>query len=152
MLDALNRAEVRYVVVGGLAVVMHGHVRMTQDIDLVLALDKDNLERAIDALEGAGLRPRAPVEAKGFVDEETRRSWTEDKGLVVFSLINPSNPLVAVDLFAKSPFDWDSLWDHSEVMVIEGVAVRVCSKEHLIAMKRATARPVDLADVEALEQ
>jgi hypothetical protein len=59
ILAALNEARVRYVVVGGVAVVLHGHLRFTADLDLVLALDRDNVLAALAALQGLGFRPRA---------------------------------------------------------------------------------------------
>jgi len=69
---ALNDAEVRYVVVGGVAMVLHGHARLTVDIDLVVDLDDQPAARAIDALVGMGLRPRAPVNPRDFADSAIR--------------------------------------------------------------------------------
>jgi hypothetical protein len=51
---ALNQHQVRYLIVGGLAVVAHGHVRLTVDIDLVLAVDRPNLTRAVEAIKSLG--------------------------------------------------------------------------------------------------
>jgi len=64
--SALNQAQVRYLVVGGLAVLAHGYVRATQDIDIVLELNQANAEKAIDALEKLGYRPALPVAAADF--------------------------------------------------------------------------------------
>ena len=61
ILGALNRARVRYLVVGGLAVVAHGYVRFTADLDLVLDPERESLRRAIYALTALGYRPRAPA-------------------------------------------------------------------------------------------
>ncbi len=57
LFKALNDSGVRYVVVGGLAVVLHGHPRLTVDVDLVVDFDEDQALRAIDTLVGIGLRP-----------------------------------------------------------------------------------------------
>src|SRR5262249_23635116 len=70
---ALNGCGARYLVVGGLAVVAHGYVRLTADIDLVLDPDPGALKRAIAALESLGYRPRAPVEFAEFADAAKRR-------------------------------------------------------------------------------
>ena len=67
---ALEARGVRYLVVGGVAVVLHGHPRFTADLDLVLALDPQNLASAIAALEGLGLRPRAPVRLADFANAD----------------------------------------------------------------------------------
>src|SRR4051794_36445117 len=69
---ALDRADVRYVVVGGVAVVLSGHARLTVDLDLVLDLGQDNALRAVDALLGCGLQPRLPVDAHQFADAAIR--------------------------------------------------------------------------------
>ena len=62
VIGALNEDRVRYLVAGGLAVVAHGYVRFTADLDLVLDLQEDNLRRAVSSLSRLGYRPRAPVE------------------------------------------------------------------------------------------
>ncbi|MCA1845773.1 MAG: type II toxin-antitoxin system VapC family toxin [Actinomycetota bacterium] len=59
---ALNRSDVRYVVVGGLAVVLHGHVRLTVDLDLAVDLEPREARRAVDVLTAIGLTPAAPVD------------------------------------------------------------------------------------------
>jgi hypothetical protein len=69
----LNADGVRYVVVGGVAVVLHGHPRMTADIDLVVDLHPSEAKRAIRSLTGMGLRPRVPVEPEAFADPERRQ-------------------------------------------------------------------------------
>ena len=61
LFEALNAAGVRYLVVGGLAVVAHGYVRFTADVDLVLDLEAENARRALDVMRNLGYRPRAPV-------------------------------------------------------------------------------------------
>jgi hypothetical protein len=60
LLAYLDAAAVRFVVAGGLAVVIQGHARLTVDIDLVLDLETENVRRAIDALTARGLRPLLP--------------------------------------------------------------------------------------------
>jgi hypothetical protein len=69
ILRALNDADVRYLIVGGLAVVAHGYVRFTQDIDLVIQLERENVLRAMNALTTIGYRPLIPVDAAQFADE-----------------------------------------------------------------------------------
>lgn len=150
VLRALHQAEVRAVVVGGVAVVLHGHPRLTADLDLVLDLDPGNVTAAIDVLEDLGLRPRLPVPARDFADPQTRARWQRERNLTVFALHDPTDPLREVDLLAESPVDFAELWEASHVVVVEGVPIRVAGIAHLIAMKKAAGRPQDLADIEAL--
>lgn len=150
--EALNREGVRYVVVGGMAVVLHGYARLTADLDLAVDLDPTEAAKAVGTLTGLGLRPTVPVEPADFADPRVRASWVADKGMKVFSLRDPENPLRAVDMFVENPVDFGQLWEHSESMDLAGSAVRVASLPDLIAMKRLAGRPQDLEDVEALEE
>jgi hypothetical protein len=148
---SLNREGVRYVVVGGLAVVLHGHPRLTADIDLVVDLEPSAARLAIQTLTRMGLRPRVPVEAEAFADPSQRNHWIEDRGMTVFNLYDPNDPLRSVDLFVEAPIPFDQLWSRSELIGLPGGDVRVASLEDLIAMKKKAGRPVDIADIEALE-
>jgi len=148
---ALNERGVRYVVVGGLAVVLHGHPRMTVDVDLVIDLDEREAMNAIEGLLAIGLTPRLPVDARQFADRAVREAWVRDRGVQVFSMIDQSNALRVVDLFATHPIPFEGLWSRSEEMSLTGSTIRVASIPDLIAMKRISGRPLDQSDVEQLE-
>jgi hypothetical protein len=75
IVQALNGASVRYLVAGGLAVVAHGYVRFTADLDLIVDLEPANVARAVAALETLGYRPRAPVAFAEFADPQKRTQW-----------------------------------------------------------------------------
>lgn len=70
----------------------------------------------------------------------------------VFSLVDPENPLRAVDLFAERVLAFDELWARSEEIPLRGISVRVASIAHLIELKRLAGRPKDLEDVKRLEE
>ena len=70
--QTLNEDGIRYVVVGGVAVVLHGHPRMTADIDLVVDLEPGAAKQTIRTLTRMGLRPRVPVEPEAFADATQR--------------------------------------------------------------------------------
>jgi hypothetical protein len=151
VLDGLNRARVRYLVVGGVAVVLHGHLRTTADLDLVLHLEHENLVRAMEALTDLGYRPRAPVPAEAFVDAGQRQTWIEEKDLTVFSLWNPDKPGLEVDLFVTEPFDFDRVYARALRVPLETTEATVISMEDLRAMKQGVGRPRDLEDLKALD-
>ncbi len=148
---ALNDAGIRYVVVGGLAVVLHGHPRLTVDVDLVVDLEPEAAKRAIETLVGLGLRARVPVDPVGFADAGTRERWSRERGMQVFSLSDPSNPLRVVDLFVESPIPFEDLWSRAVSLPLRATRVRVASIPDLIRMKRASGRPMDADDVAHLE-
>jgi hypothetical protein len=148
---ALQRADVRYLVVGGVAVVLHGHPRFTADLDLVLALDSPNVRAALGALAALGYRPRAPVPAEDLADPERRADWVRTKGMTVFSLSSPNHPTTEVDLFVEEPFPFEEAWGRAIWADLGDVRVPIAGIADLVAMKRRASRPQDLEDVRALE-
>lgn len=127
----LDESGVRFIVVGGLAVVIHGHARLTADIDLVLDLDSENVHRAIDALTARGLRPLLPVNAADFADESKRREWLETRNLQVFSMRDERNPVLTVDLFAEEPIPFGELWSAASEVIFGGRTIRVQNSKRL---------------------
>lgn len=75
VIRALNEAQVRYVVVGGLAVVLHGYARFTVDLDLAVDLSPPEAAKVIDAMLALDLYPTAPIDPEGFADAATREVW-----------------------------------------------------------------------------
>lgn len=151
VLAALAAADVRAVVVGGVAVVLHGHPRLTADLDLVIDLDVGPARRAMDVLSGLGLEPRLPVPASAFADEETRARWVTERNLMVFTMTDPGGGVLEVDLFARSPLPFETLWSRAVTVPVGQTDVRIAAMDDLIAMKRQAGRPQDLADIAALE-
>lgn len=151
VLLALNRENVRYLVAGGVAVVLHGYLRTTADLDLIVHLESENVLRALRALASLGYRPRAPVAAEDFAEASIRESWIREKNLQVFSFWSNDHPGLEVDLFVREPFDFDAAYTSTEEIRLERTVVRVVPRQLLIEMKRTAGRPRDLEDVEALE-
>jgi Nucleotidyltransferase of unknown function (DUF6036) len=146
----LNDRGGRYIVVGGLAVVLHGHLRATGDVDLLVDFEAGQVARTLAALEGAGFIPYVPVPASDFADPAKRAAWVRDKGMLVFSL-RPTSGVPMVDLFLEHPISFDQLWDRSLVVMVRGVPVRIASIDDLITLKRQAGRPEDLTDAEATQ-
>lgn len=145
----LNDRGGRYVVVGGLAVVLHGHLRATGDIDLLVDFAAGQVDRTLSALEGAGFRPYVPSPAGDFADPDKRAAWVREKGMLVFSL-RPASGVPMVDLFLDHPIAFEEVWARSLVVTVRGVPVRIASIDDLITLKRLAGRPEDLTDIEAL--
>lgn len=151
ILEALNGARVRYLVVGGVAVVLHGYLRTTGDLDLVVQLERDNLLRALAALSARGYRPRAPIPAEEFADPQTRRRWIEEKHLTVFSLWSPEHPVLEIDLFVEEPFDFDTVYARHLLVRLDRTEITIVGLDDLLELKRRAGRPQDQLDVAALE-
>jgi predicted nucleotidyltransferase len=148
---ALNDADVRYLIVGGLAVVAHGYVRATVDIDIVLNLEKENALRAMKALDAIGYQPLVPVAATDFADEAIRRRWIEDKNMIVFQMRNPDRESTRLDIFVDEPFSFAKELAEAKWEDVAGIQAPVLRLERLLQMKRESGRPQDLLDIEQLE-
>ncbi len=148
---ALNEAGVRYVIVGGLAVIGHGHVRLTVDTDLVIDLAEEPARRAMDVLLELGLDPRLPVDLRDFADSSIRNAWIAERGMMVFTVLDPNDAFFELDLFVKAPFDFEEFVSAAKQVTIGGVPVRIASIDHLIAMKQRAGRAKDLDDIVELE-
>ena len=152
IVSSLNRHKVQYLVAGGLAVVAHGYVRFTADIDMILAMDGPNLKKAVAALTGLDYKPRAPVDFEQFTDSIQRRTWIEEKRLTVFSLFSPSHPATEIDLFIDPPLIFADAYARAAIMEIApGIEATFCSFEDLIGLKSLAARPRDLEDIAQLK-
>lgn len=140
-LRELNEAGVRYVVIGGLAVIRHGAVRATKDVDAAVAMDAENLAR-LDALvdrwqatnpDGTPLRRRA-LQPGGALALRT--------------------PHCYVDILSEQllPAPFAEVMARADVKRIDGVEAPICSLTDLVAMKRATGRGSDELDLRRLRE
>jgi len=151
IVEALNAANVRYLVVGGLAVVAHGYVRFTADIDLIVDLEPANATRAIAALQSLGYRPRAPVPFGEFADPQKRAGWVRDQNLTVFSVYSPQHPLTEIDLFVEPPLDFEAAYSSAvRKEIAPGLAATFVGIRDLRRLKQLAGRPQDLLDLDKL--
>lgn len=148
---ALENGAIRYVVVGGMATVLHGYARLTADVDIIVDQQPDEALEAIRALTALGFVPRAPVNAEDYADADVRRSWFDDKGMRVLSLWDAQNPMREVDLFVENPIDFELLYERSQLVPLTTTHVRIASIEDLIQLERLANRPEDQRDIEALQ-
>lgn len=150
---ALQEADARYLVVGGVAVIAHGYVRLTEDLDLVLDLSSDSLRRTLTALQSLGYRPIIPVSLLDFANPELRKDWTENRNMKVFNLVSDRYPDVVIDIFPKEPFVFDTEYAGGEWKdIAPNVRARVVSVPTLIALKTVANRHRDLDDIDRLRK
>jgi len=152
VLRALGAARTRFVVVGGAAINLQGVPRFTADLDLAVALERENLIALGAALEGLGLVPRLPVAIEDLADAATVLSWIEERNLRAFTFQDPNNPLKQVDLLLASPVPYERIEQTADVVSAQGLELRVASLEVLIEMKSGTGRSQDESDVAALRR
>ena len=134
-------------VAGGIAVNLYGIERATADIDIIVNLEKKNLSQFIRVAKKLGLKPKVPVTLDDFADSEKRKSWIEDKGMMVFSLYDTKNPFFLIDIFVEVPFDFDEVYKQRKRIKFEDTIIPVVPIKTLIEMKKKSGRPQDRADV-----
>ena len=139
------RAEIRFVLVGGLAVNAWGYLRGTRDVDVVPDPSAENLTRLDRLLKELGGRVEV---GERKLDSASISTFLKagDRTLV-------ATELGSVDILQGLPQvpSFEVLDADATEIDMDGLAVRVCSFEHLLAMKRASERPRDRDDLEALE-
>lgn len=149
---ALQEHQVRYVVVGGVAVNLHGYSRTTMDLDILIDFDKDNVAALIAATKALGLKPRVPVMLSDLADVDKRAQWVREKNMVALLLENPHDPLEQLDVLIKEDADFDQVYAQCVKVELEDCAISLVDINDLIAMKEMAARQRDQLDVQALKK
>jgi hypothetical protein len=143
---ALDRARVPYALVGGFAVALHGAVRGTVDVDLVIRLQETALRRTEKVLNALELHSRLPLTA--YEVFRFREEYIRNRNLLAWTFINPSRPSEIVDIILTE----DLAGMQVKKIAFQNQTVRVASIADLIRMKQGTGRPQDREDVKALRR
>jgi len=148
----LKEKNVRYIVVGGIAVALHGAPRFTADADFALELVPDNINSFFSALKELGYTPKIPISPKDFANPKKRASWIKEKGMEVLSFWNTKDSLKLIDVFVANPIKFNDLDKEKIVKKAAGIEIPIPSLKHLINLKKIANRPQDLIDIELLEK
>jgi hypothetical protein len=149
---ALHEEGVRYVLVGGIAVNLHGVERATADVDLLLGLDAPNLGRFRRVAARFGLRPVVGVTFDDFADAAKVQTWIREKGMIAFALRGPTAADPTVDILVQPVVSVEDALTRSVRRDLGGFPVIFAAIEDLVRMKSGTGRMRDAADVAALER
>lgn len=152
ILQAMKDAGVEFVLVGGFAVQLHGFVRSTIDLDIVLAMDDENLSKFIDVAKQFGLAPIIPVPIESLKNAAQIDQWHREKGMLAFPLREPQVGGSVIDVLVRPEVTFDTLKKDAVIAQLFGRAVMVASIDNLLVMKRAANRPKDRLDIDALER
>ncbi len=147
---AVNKID--FVLIGGLAVALQGYQRVTMDVDVVLAMEADNLDRFIAAAKEAGLRPTIPVPIESLARPDLIEQWHREKGMLAFSLRHPDAKATVLDVLVKPVVPYTDLRRDAVMVDMGSSRVAVASIPHLIAMKTGTGRSKDVIDIEELQK
>jgi hypothetical protein len=144
--------NVRYLVVGGMAVNLYGYVRLTVDLDIMADLSEKNLSEIIKVMEKFGYTPRVPVNPHEFLSDEKREEWIKKKGAVVFTFIDLNEPFKHIDIFLSNPIKFEEAYSRKELMRVGGVKISIVSIDDLIELKSLSGRPRDMEDIDHLKR
>ena len=152
LIKILDNAGIKYVLVGGLAVALQGYQRVTMDVDVVLAMDEENLRRFIDCAKAADLRPVVPVAIDSLAQPELLEQWYREKAMLAFGLRGPDAMATVMDVLIKPVVSFADLQRDATIVEVGPLKVPVASIEHLIAMKTGTGRSKDVIDIDELRK
>jgi hypothetical protein len=147
---ALDERKIRYAVAGGIAMVLHGAVRFTADLDLIVDFEPENVNRFLSIVDELGYRPRNPVAAAEFVDPAKRKLWQQEKNMVVFSFVHSERPMELIDVFVSEPIPFAEIARELVKVSAKGITIPVVSLRHLKRLKQDTGRVQDQKDVQVL--
>jgi hypothetical protein len=143
----LNTAGIEYIVVGGVAMNLHGLPRFTGDIDILLALDSSNIEKMSILMKEMGYEKRLPVTLEELGDEKHAVQLIKEKNLIAFTFNNPEQPQASIDIVVGESLRFENYKKHCVFVDTWGLQIPVVSIDDLIDMKRATHRQKDIEDV-----
>ena len=152
ILKAFQAENVRYLIIGGLAVNLYGVPRVTPDIDLVISTEKSNILKLIDVLKQLGYVPRFPVDPEDLTDPAKVEDWTKNRNMTAFCFYNKTENYKVVDIVLVHPLDFESSFKNKTVKKVNGVDVFIASFDDLVRTKEASGRPQDLSDIKMLKK
>ncbi|MBP9191347.1 MAG: hypothetical protein KBF96_02240 [Ignavibacteria bacterium] len=153
LIKELSKADIKYIVCGGVACVLQGVERATYDLDISVSFEENNLRKLIEVMKNSKLIPRIPEPVENLLDENKRKEWFEKKGALVYTFLSGKTPL-QLDVFLNYPRTYDELFKNSDELEIDNVKFKVSSIEDLLFVKRMIdpARDKDLTDIKELEK
>lgn len=142
VINSVESVKVKYAIVGGYALALHGIVRATMDVDLVLSLTLKDFELVEKAFQKIHLKSRLPIRAQDVI--KMRNEYIEQRNLFAWSFVDYQNPSRQVDILITE--DITNL--DVEKISVGGRKIPVASLQDLLNMKLKAGRPQDLVDIE----
>lgn len=146
LISELNNCKIPFAITGGYAVALHGVVRATMDVDLVITLNKDTFLQFAQCMKNLGLQSRIPIDPNELY--QFREEYITQRNLIAWSFVNYKDPSQVVDVLLTE----DLKKIKTKKINIGKLKVNIVSIEDLIRMKEISARPQDLVDIEKLKQ
>jgi hypothetical protein len=152
ILEGLYEKKIRYLIVGGLSVNLYGVPRLTQDIDIIISTDRENILKIITVLKNHGYVPRLPVNPEDLADSDKVKDWVENRNLKAFSFYHKKDNYKVVDIVLVHPLDFEESFKNRTVKRVKDIEIYLASIDDLIETKEFSGRAQDISDIEMLKK
>ena len=133
---SLNKAKIRYLVVGGVAVNIYGYPRFTGDLDILLLLEKDNLEKMENVMDELGYKTRLPVDIKELQDHKQVKKWLKEKNMTAFVFFPSGENFLMIDVLVEDSLKFQEAEENKVIKKFDDVKIPVIAIDKLIKMKK----------------
>lgn len=151
VLVALNKAKVQYLVIGGVAVNLHGYVRFTGDLDLLLLLNKENLAKIDKVMKRLKYSERLPVSIMELGDSQKVKKWIKEKNLKAYTFNPPPGNLLQIDIIINESLKFAEFYKRKSIKTMGKIKIPVVSINDIIEMKKRAKRDKDIMDLKVLK-
>ncbi len=148
----LQEFEVEYLLIGGLAVSLHGVERSTMDIGITVAMQSANLDKLIACAESLKLKPVLPVPLNSLLDITLLKQWHKEKNLQAFALRTEEIAGVTLDILLFPPVGFADMQQRAVRFTVGHTQIKVAAIEDLISLKQSAGREIDLSDIKHLKK
>lgn len=152
LLEALYKNKIKYLIVGGFALNLHGVPRVTNDIDIIISMDKENINKVNEILNNLGYIPRLPENPDDIADPHKLKERIDNKNLTAFGFYNKNEPYKSVDIILDHPLNFEKAFQNKSIKKVTNIEIPLVSIEDLIKMKEKSNRNQDSSDINMLNK
>lgn len=147
----LNKAQVKYLVVGGVAVNLYGYVRFTGDLDILVLLNESNLGKLEGVMKKLGYSERLPVSIMDLGDKKQVEKWLKEKNMKAYTFNPPKNNLLQIDVIIEESLKFESYYKRKKIKFMQQTKIPIVSLDDIILMKKRAKRDKDVLDLKVLK-
>ncbi|NPU99967.1 MAG: hypothetical protein HPY53_01180 [Brevinematales bacterium] len=149
--DALNKANIEYLIVGGMAVNLYGYARFTADIDIIVSLDNNNFRKLRDTLDSIGYRFKEAIGPELY-DKTVLNNLDEIKTLTDIKFTLKDNMVKSIDILIDHGLDFQLSYSKRTIKRAGNLDLPVVPYSDLIKMKKELGRKKDIIDIDELKK
>lgn len=146
----LNKAKIKYLVIGGVAVNLHGYLRFTGDLDLLLLLNKENLAKVDKVMKKMKYSERLPVSIMELSDKKKVSNWMCKKNLKAYTFNPPPHNPLQIDIIISESLKFAQFYKRRNIKTMGQIKIPIVSLKDIINMKKRANRDKDVIDLKVL--